>query len=218
MYLFVNSSFLCPAPVASTSNRCVASRLVRCATVSRRVIPRSQQSASSDSDDSIGGATGSDDTELPSTPGGSVSSSGNDISLLRAPRDATPLRSESEIRRNRPAAKEPRRRRRRRGEGNQPVLEWDKMDSAPLVPGMDGWIDLGESAENQRKKDEKKQRLERSRNKVDDAMKSKLKSEVAQPYEQNWILWISVAVAVLAIAFKVTGGFDAIPIIPVPDL
>lgn len=41
--------------------------------------------------------------------------------------------------------------------------------------------------------------------KIDDALKEKLKSEIAAPYEQNWILWIGAAIFALVILSVVFG-------------
>jgi hypothetical protein len=181
--------------------------------------PNSDSSSSSSSDD------GSDDTSVSATGGTwafpDFGDWDSDEESLRAPKDATPFRSESEVRRNQPAARQPRKRRRRGGDLVEPLLEWDKMDTVPLVAredSVDGWIDLKAGAEKAKRRLESEQRLKESREKVDDSMKERLKQEVVQPYQQNWILWISIAIAMLAIAFKITGGFDAIPVIRVPDL
>lgn len=143
-------------------------------------------------------------------------------SRLRAPNDATPLRSESEVRRNAPAKRVPRRRRRgERSDSSGLEIEWDKAESVPLVTGQgarDGWVDLKAGARKAAKAQQGAERLERSRGKVDDAMKEKLKKEIVQPYTQNWIGVVVVAVALLAIAFWLSGGFETIPVIPVPDL
>lgn len=40
---------------------------------------------------------------------------------------------------------------------------------------------------------------------IDDALKEKLKKEVAAPYEQNWILWVGAAVLVLVAASVAIG-------------
>lgn len=146
---------------------------------------------------------------------------------LHEPVDATPFRSESQRRRTQPARTVPRRRRRglaadkkaARKDGT-PILEWEKMDSVPLVTGskQDGWVDLKTTTIDAQKRVEEEERLIQSRASVNENVKEKLKQEVVQPYKQNWILWISMAIALLAIAFNLSGGFDTIPIIPVPDL
>lgn len=44
--------------------------------------------------------------------------------------------------------------------------------------------------------------------KIDDALKEKLKSEIAAPYEQNWILWVGAGILVLvllSVAFGISG-------------
>jgi hypothetical protein len=95
------------------------------------------------------------------------------------------------------------------------------MDTVPLVAGedgVDGWVDLKASAQTARRRVESEQRLKESQEKMEDTLKDRLRQEVVQPYQQNWILWISLAVAMLAVAFKISGGFDAIPVIQVPDL
>jgi hypothetical protein len=157
---------------------------------------------------------------MPSTPAAPADDAPK--AVLRAPNDATPFRNESEVRRNTPAKREPRRRRRgARGADAGPVLEWDKMDSVPLVSGggdQDGWVDLKVESEKKRRANVSRERLERSRGKVDDNMKQRLKKEVVQPYEDNWILWIIAFIAFLAVAFKLSGGFDTIPVIRVPDI
>lgn len=141
------------------------------------------------------------------------------VSMCEAqpPRDPGNLRSESSRRRNAPQ-KPLRRRRRRRAE--QDELDWARMESVPLVgardepeTGEDYWVDLSsgqpaDAGESPR----------RARKGVGKEMEMKLRREVVSPYTQNWILWVVVGVAVLAVAFKLSGGFDEIPIIPVPDL
>lgn len=41
--------------------------------------------------------------------------------------------------------------------------------------------------------------------KIDDALKEKLKSEVAAPYEQNWILWVGAGILILVLLSAVFG-------------
>lgn len=138
------------------------------------------------------------------------------------PRDPTALRSESEVRRNRPAKRVPRRRRRGAGAAEEEVaIEWDKAESVPLVGGdggAEGWVDLSEGKARERRRVEEAERIARSRAKVDDRVIEKLKDEIVRPYNQNWLGIVVVAVALLAVAFKLSGGFETIPIIPVPDL
>jgi hypothetical protein len=175
------------------------------------------QPGSSGRGDGAGDGTGSASKADESSRSGQGES---DEPSLRAPQDATPFRSESEVRRNQPAAREPRKRRRRGGDA-EAVLEWDKMDTVPLVAGedsVDGWVDLKASAQTARRRVESEQRLKESQENMEDALKDRLRQEVVRPYQQNWILWISLAVAMLAVAFKISGGFDAIPVIQVPDL
>lgn len=147
---------------------------------------------------------------------------GEDAAQPVPPRDPTALRTESEVRRNRPAKRVPRRRRRGAGAAEEePAIEWDKAESVPLVGGdggADGWVDLSEGKARERRRVEEAERIARSRDKVDDRVIEKLKDEIVRPYNQNWLGIVVVAVAVLAVAFKVSGGFETIPIIPVPDL
>lgn len=156
----------------------------------------------------------------PSMPPTPTPAGGGGPPSLRAPNDATPLRSESEVRRNAPVKRVPRRRRRGARAGEEAAIEWDKAESVPLVGGGEGegWVDLKSGEREEQRKMEGAERLERSRGKVDEKVIEKLKQEIVQPYSQNWIGVVVVVVAVLVVAFKVTGGFDAIPVIPVPDL
>lgn len=115
------------------------------------------------------------------------------------------------------------RRRRRRTEDESP-LDWDNMQSVPLVrpdatpeSGDDYWIDfdpsvqLGDASGTEKAKKRKKK-------KIDPNLQRKLKEEVVSPYTQNWILRVGIAVFVLAVMWKLFGGDDATPIIRVPDL
>lgn len=90
----------------------------------------------------------------------------------------------------------------------------------PLVGGgeAEGWVDLRRGMGVAERKASEAERREARMGKVDDAVVEKLKNEIVQPYQQNWIGIVVVAIAILAVAFKFTGGFESIPIIPVPDL
>ena len=99
----------------------------------------------------------------------------------------------------------------------EPELDWDAMESVPLVgtgpdaeSGEDYWVDLRQGIPAAAPPRPKKP--------INSRLKRKLKEEVVSPYTQNWILWVSAIIAILAIAFYAVGGFDTIPIIQVPDL
>lgn len=130
------------------------------------------------------------------------------------PRDPGSLRSESSRRRN--SAPKPLRRRRRRRADDDEELDWAQMDSVPLVgartppeSGEDYWVDLGESGVTPPR---------RASRGVGKSMEKRLRAETVAPYTQNWVLWAVIGVGVTALVFKLAGGFDTIPVIPVPDL
>ncbi|KAI0566792.1 hypothetical protein FGB62_6g153 [Gracilaria domingensis] len=133
----------------------------------------------------------------------------------RPPNDPTNLRTESQRRRNSPP--KPMRRRRRRQEDDDPV-DWDKLESIPLVrrdaspeSGEDYWVEASvtlSDATGERRKPPA----------IEGRLKQKLRDEVVRPYAQNWILWISLGVLALVLAVWAVGGVDTLPIISVPDL
>lgn len=53
---------------------------------------------------------------------------------------------------------------------------------------------------------------------VNENMKEKLRKETFAPYEQNWAAIAVAVVSLLVAIFRITGGLDSIPVIPVPDL
>ncbi|CAN8067865.1 unnamed protein product [Agarophyton chilense] len=110
------------------------------------------------------------------------------------------------------------RRRRRRRDDDDPV-DWDRLESIPLVrreappeSGEDYWMDAT-SAQSEATTDER-----RDASQIDQQLKDKLREEVVRPYAQNWILWISLGVMALVLAVWAVGGVDTLPIISVPDL
>lgn len=136
-------------------------------------------------------------------------------SAARPPNDPSSLRTESERRRNSPP-KPLRRRRRRRGDDD---LDWDAMESVPIVrpdappeSGEDYWVDADELLEPSAAPKPAPAKP------LDEAVKQRLRQEVVSPYENNWILWVVAVVAVLVLLVKVFGGLDTLPIISVPDL
>lgn len=104
-------------------------------------------------------------------------------------------------------------------------LDWDNLPSIPLVrpeaspeSGEDYWMDLDKAKQKSEddKKDEEKKTSERK--KIDDELKERLKQEVVSPYTQNWILRVTIVVAVLIALVAIFGGTENTPIISVPDL
>ncbi len=83
-----------------------------------------------------------------------------------------------------------------------------RSDSSPPETGEDYWVDL-ESAAPKRKAPKRG---------VNESMKERLKQETFAPYKQNWGAWVLLVVGLFALAFRLSGGFDTIPVIPVPDL
>lgn len=90
------------------------------------------------------------------------------------------------------------------------------MDSVPLVgsrtqpeSGEDYWVELTETSVPPTKKPARG---------VGQRMEQRLRAETVAPYEQNWALWALIVVGVIALVFKLAGGFDTIPVIRVPDL
>ncbi|PXF43178.1 hypothetical protein BWQ96_07122 [Gracilariopsis chorda] len=135
----------------------------------------------------------------------------------RPPNDPTSLRTESQRRRNSPP-KPLRRRQRRRNEPDP--LEWDKLESVPLVrsdaspeSGEDYWVDPTVTLS-----DADPGKVRAKKKSIEPALKRKLKSEVVSPYSDNWILRAVVVVALLVLAVWKFGGLDTVPIITVPDL
>lgn len=146
-------------------------------------------------------------------------------SQAKPPNDPSELRTESERRRNSPP-KPMRRRRRRRSSAED--LDWDRLDSVPLVrsnratpeSGEDYWVD-GNVMLSDADKGASGGRGARKTVKpkpIDEGLKNKLKEEVVTPYKQNWILRVALGIALLSVLVKLFGGFDTIPIISVPDL
>lgn len=136
-------------------------------------------------------------------------------SEAKPPNDPSELRTESQRRRNAPLKPMRRRRRRARDEGG---LDWEAMESVPLVgdlggaakeSGEDYWIDVPDAVDVSVKKPRKE---------IGEGLKEKLKEEVVSPYKNNWISWAFVIVGVLAVLWSVLGGADSIPVIRVPDL
>jgi len=131
---------------------------------------------------------------------------------LQRPNDPTLLRTESERRRKGPTSEKLRRRRRSKVQDDD-NLDWDKMETRPLVKpradpqtGEDYWIDFT------LKKDAPKKR----RKPVDSKLRERLKRETASPYKNNWIGIIVVAVFILVILYNVLPNES--PVIPIPDL
>ena len=79
--------------------------------------------------------------------------------------------------------------------------------------GEDYWMELKPISEIKKRRRER--RMKRG-GKLDEDLKVKLKKEVVSPYKNNWILWISLAVFVLALLVKFVG--TDIPIISIPDV
>eukprot|EP00188_Purpureofilum_apyrenoidigerum_P000490 Plantae.Rhodophyta-Purpureofilum_apyrenoidigerum.ctg12124.p2 GENE.Plantae.Rhodophyta-Purpureofilum_apyrenoidigerum.ctg12124~~Plantae.Rhodophyta-Purpureofilum_apyrenoidigerum.ctg12124.p2 ORF type:complete len:207 (-),score=38.25 Plantae.Rhodophyta-Purpureofilum_apyrenoidigerum.ctg12124:889-1509(-) len=132
---------------------------------------------------------------------------------LRRPNDPTELQTESERRRKGPTSKNLRRRRMSRGADNE-ELDWDNMETRPLVKpkadpqtGEDYWIDFTLKKEAPKKRRSKP---------VDSNLRERLKRETASPYKNNWIGIIVVAVFILVVLYNVLP--NEAPIIPIPDL
>ena len=95
------------------------------------------------------------------------------------------------------------------------------MDSVPIVrsdntapeSGEDYWVDLETTTTSSTRP--KPQPPKRG---VNENMKQRLKQETFAPYQQNWGAWVLLVVGIFALMFKISGGFDTIPVIPVPDL
>lgn len=104
-------------------------------------------------------------------------------------------------------------RRRRRQQPESEKVDWDKMETRPLVKqtpdprtGDDYWIDLTV----------KKETPKRRSKPIDNKLKERLKAETAAPYKNNWIGIIVVTVLVLVILYNVLP--NETPMISLPDL
>lgn len=142
------------------------------------------------------------------------------LCTARPPNDPSSLRTESQRRRNSPP--KPLRRRRRRRE--EESLDWDAMESIPLVrpdaspeSGEDYWVDV-DMVRLQEPGLGKGGKVKRKGKKIDEGLKDKLKEEVVSPWKDNWILRVGIVVVILVLLVWVFGGEESVPIIKVPDL
>ncbi|KAA8496027.1 hypothetical protein FVE85_2182 [Porphyridium purpureum] len=127
-----------------------------------------------------------------------------DSALVR-PRDPSELRTESERRRNSPVKPVRSIRKRRRLKSDE--LDWDALDSQPLVrrpvdpaTGEDYYIEI----DMEKTREPRKKRRPRP---VDANMREKLKRETISPYKNNWI---GVIVVVVLVLINTRGTIDAI--------
>jgi len=98
---------------------------------------------------------------------------------------------------------------------------WDTAESRPIITnvsvlqGEDYWID-----ENDLRKSLEREEAIKNRKALEGQIPtSKLRDEIAAPYKQNWIGYISVTMIVLAVIGTQFPEVLQIPIIPnVPDL
>lgn len=97
---------------------------------------------------------------------------------------------------------------------------WDSTESRPLIKSMsreageDYWIDEGELAQFE----QQQQAIKNRKAMEGEVSKEKLWKEVKAPYQQNWIGYFSVGIAILsAIIIKFPELLDQ-PTIPIPDL
>mmetsp|Transcript_12133 Transcript_12133/g.26521 ORF Transcript_12133/g.26521 Transcript_12133/m.26521 type:complete len:257 (-) Transcript_12133:966-1736(-) len=138
---------------------------------------------------------------------------------LQRPRDPSEIRTESENRRHEPVGAVRRRRRRRRLQSDE--LDWDNMETVPLVKkpadpksGEDYWI---AAPENEKVVVEARRKKKRSARKpVDEKVKAKLMKETVQPYKSNWIGVVVIVVLGLVLLYNVLP--NQAPMISIPDL